>query len=545
MVGLTVPILSNPFLPVTATGGAKADILLWSSNTSYLAGEERISPDNKLFTCAISHTSGANFTIDKDAGKWTLIGDGSLTAAQVKTLYESNLDTNAFTNTEKTKLSNQSGTNTGDQDFSTNKTPERTTEAVAEYLFDVKRATLFNRLAITNVAIGNDISPDGLSLVYYDSTTKELVEKILTIPFDTTNITATNILSVSLQVGAGAGRAVKRSKDGTKLYLLCDSPDAVFQYTALTPFRLTGMLYANKSFSITQDTTPRGLTFGDDDKKMYIVGNTTKKMFQFTVVAGEMDAVTYDNISILLSGDSSPLEVRDCEADSVGFKIWYIEQNNVYQIDLLKQWDISSQTKTAPNHVIVFSLSGESGFHNGLSISADGRYLFNDGVTPNQILSFKISRPVSEYEKGRTLAALVTKSAGQEIPNNVTTSKVSWDVEQYDTFKLHDNVTNNSRLIASEDGLYRAEAMLGWDTNSSGKRAFAFQINGSGLHWIVYGPTSGASNPTRISGSKPFSLKKNDYVEVIPFQNSGGVPVSITLTGNDGSFFSLHKIGEL
>jgi len=45
----------------------------------------------------------------------TAIGD---TAAEIKTKYESNADTNVFTDAEKTNLGNQSGTNTGDQDLS-------------------------------------------------------------------------------------------------------------------------------------------------------------------------------------------------------------------------------------------------------------------------------------------------------------------------------------------------------------------------------------------------------------------------------------------
>jgi len=40
------------------------------------------------------------------------------TAAEIKTKYESNANTNAFTDAEKTNLGNQSGTNTGDQDIS-------------------------------------------------------------------------------------------------------------------------------------------------------------------------------------------------------------------------------------------------------------------------------------------------------------------------------------------------------------------------------------------------------------------------------------------
>ncbi len=40
------------------------------------------------------------------------------TASEIKTKYESNANTNAFTDSEKTNLGNQSGTNTGDQDLS-------------------------------------------------------------------------------------------------------------------------------------------------------------------------------------------------------------------------------------------------------------------------------------------------------------------------------------------------------------------------------------------------------------------------------------------
>jgi hypothetical protein len=40
------------------------------------------------------------------------------TDTEIKTAYENNADTNAFTDAEKIKLSNQSGTNTGDQDIS-------------------------------------------------------------------------------------------------------------------------------------------------------------------------------------------------------------------------------------------------------------------------------------------------------------------------------------------------------------------------------------------------------------------------------------------
>jgi hypothetical protein len=72
--------------------------------------------------------AGTFFTIEVEAGDslratidtptleahWTIV-QSNLTAASIKTQYESNADTNEFSDAEQTKLSNISGTNTGDE----------------------------------------------------------------------------------------------------------------------------------------------------------------------------------------------------------------------------------------------------------------------------------------------------------------------------------------------------------------------------------------------------------------------------------------------
>lgn len=81
-----------------------------------------------LYTVTVA---GTFYTVDVEVGdvliaeavdasteaEWTIVNK-NLDAASIKSSYESNSDTNAFTDSEKTLLSNQSGTNTGDQDLS-------------------------------------------------------------------------------------------------------------------------------------------------------------------------------------------------------------------------------------------------------------------------------------------------------------------------------------------------------------------------------------------------------------------------------------------
>jgi hypothetical protein len=59
-----------------------------------------------------------NLTVETAVPSGAVFTDTQLTDSEVKTAYENNANTNAFTDAEKTLLGNQSGTNTGDQDLS-------------------------------------------------------------------------------------------------------------------------------------------------------------------------------------------------------------------------------------------------------------------------------------------------------------------------------------------------------------------------------------------------------------------------------------------
>ena len=89
---------------------------------------------NKVTDTTDNITEGtAKFTTQADIDKLAGIeanATADQTAAEIKIAYESNADTNAFTDAEKTNLSNQSGTNTGDETTSSiqTKRPLKTIE---------------------------------------------------------------------------------------------------------------------------------------------------------------------------------------------------------------------------------------------------------------------------------------------------------------------------------------------------------------------------------------------------------------------------------
>ena len=57
----------------------------------------------------------------------------------------------------------------------------------------------------------------------------------------------------------------------------------MFQYTLTTGFNLSTASYADISFSVnSQDGTAIGLTFKPDGLKMYITGDSSKRIHQYT-----------------------------------------------------------------------------------------------------------------------------------------------------------------------------------------------------------------------------------------------------------------------
>lgn len=63
--------------------------------------------------------------------------------------------------------------------------------------------------------------------------------------------------------------------DGTKLYVIGTTGQAVFQYTLTTPWDITTRSYDSVSFSVASETTtPQCVVFGDGGTKFYILSNT-------------------------------------------------------------------------------------------------------------------------------------------------------------------------------------------------------------------------------------------------------------------------------
>jgi len=115
-----------------------------------------------------------------------------------------------------------------------------------------------------------------------------------------------------------------------------------------------------------------------------------------------------------------------------------------------------------------------------------------------------------------------------------STATATWvlydmDTELYDPYSaaMHDNSTNNSRIVAQETGLYRVEVQVRWAGTSGGIRALDVRKNAAGSQasgtrvLLRQQDSTGGGQITVMGGSKTEPLTAGDYCELFTRHEQG------------------------
>lgn len=148
--------------------------------------------------------------------------------------------------------------------------------------------------------------------------------------------------------------------------------------------------------------------------------------------------------------------------------------------------------------------------------------------------------------------AIATNVAGTSIPNN-TLTLVPMATEDVDTGTsydgaMHDNVTNNSRVVATTAGRYLIEARIAFAANATGRRVISVRKNAAGnpaggtQAFAVAAANPGVSDLAVCKDSVYQTLSANDYLEVFAIQASGGALTLDTAAGSN--YLHLRLVGN-
>ena len=244
-------------------------------------------------------------------------------------------------------------------------------------------------------------------------------------------------LSFSVTSQEISPRGMSFNSDGTKMFVLGWTTDTVYQYSLTNGFSLAAgnVTYDNISFSLSSPalTGPTDIAFNTDGTKMFVLGRSTDKVYQYSLTTGfDLSSVSYDNINFAtLSQDGNP---QSLAFNSDGTKMFMVgAANSVYQYSLTTGFDLSS----ASYNNISFDISTQSAYATGLTFGANGTKMFVACDTNDTVYQYSLTN-------GFSLAA-----------GNVTYDNISFDVTtQGDTpHEVEFNSAGTKMFILNRTGI--------------------------------------------------------------------------------------------
>lgn len=166
-------------------------------------------------------------------------------------------------------------------------------------------------------------------------------------------------------------------------------PTAPLGVTAGSAYSLNGARYESKSFSIlSQETAVEGVEFKTDGTKMYVIGQTSDAVFEYDLsTAWDVSTASYNSVSFSVSSQETlPRSVR-FKSDGTRMFVVGPSSDAVYQYDLSTAWDVSS----ASYNSVSFSVSSQEGTPNGMCFSADGTYMYITGQSGDDINQYSLT----------------------------------------------------------------------------------------------------------------------------------------------------------
>ena len=353
---------------------------------------------------------------------------------------------------------------------------------------------------------GMALSNDGTKLFTMGGSNGSVFQYSLSTAFD---LSTASYDSVSFSVASqdGAGRGITFNSLGTKMYLVGDLNNSVFQYSLSTAFDLSTASYDSVSFSIaSQETTPVGIAFNSSGTRLYIVGTTNDSVYQYTLsTAFDLSTASYSSVSFSVASQDTLPSGLSFNTDGSKMYIVGFTNDSVYQYTLSTAFDLS----TASYNNVSFSLASQDVAPYGISFNTDGSKMFFFGfgnqaifqystalttntldlssgsvfkITPTSDIEVQLSNPAaSGTSSGATLLLNGGSSAGYDL-GNAAYDSVSFSVAAQDATPYGMAFsTDGSKMYmvgAISDSVYQYSLSTAFDLSTVSYDSVSFSVAG-------------------------------------------------------------------
>ena len=353
------------YQPVHTT--ASIDSTYWTDINSMTADQAAgdgnvyyaISTDNRTTWTVIDNTDGERDIVRNNAGTWQYNSNGT---------YALETWTNATTNTELATLAEAME---GAVDLSNT--------------FDVSTAVYSQNFSVSgqdNDPTGIAFNSDGTKMFIVGDTGNDVNEYTLSIGFDVSTSVYSQNFSVASQ--DTSPRGITFNTDGTKMFLVGQQNDSVYEYTLSTGFDISTASFVDSLSVVGQESSPRAVVFNTSGSKMFIVGTSGEEVNEYTL-STEFDISTASFVDAFNVSAQETLPFG-LAFNTDGTKMFIVgaSGDDVNEYTLSTGFDVSTAS-----FVDSFSIASQETNPTGIAFSTDGSKMFilgNDGDDVNEYL---------------------------------------------------------------------------------------------------------------------------------------------------------------
>ena len=194
-------------------------------------------------------------------------------------------------------------------------------------------------------------------------------------------------------------RDVTFSNDGKKMFVIGNGGDDVDEYTLSEAFNISSAVFVD-SFSVaSEDIHPFGVRFNNDGSKMFIVGRANQKVFEYSLsVNFDVSEADYTGNSFDVSSEVTSIFLG--LAFSHDGTMMYVTDGqgtttrSVYQYSLNKSFDLSgggNLLRSAKTTADIETLTTNELEPNGIAFNKNGTRMFLVGTNGNDVNQYTLS----------------------------------------------------------------------------------------------------------------------------------------------------------
>lgn len=270
---------------------------------------------------------------------------------------------------------------------------------------------------------GPRFKSDGTKMYVCSRLTDDVVEYNLSTAWDISTASFSYALDVFSQ--ESEVRHVTFKPDGTYMYIVGNNADNVRRYDLSTAWDISTASIAQSKDVSAEDTAPVSVEFKSDGTKMFVLGQANDTIYEYALsTAWDITTASYSSVSFNVNAiDPTPVSMA-FKSDGTALFLLGNYTDRVFKFDLSTAWDLSTASFTYPTTNYV-SLAAQDNNIPSIVFKSDGTKALIIGQTADNILEYTLSTAweisTASYVQAFSIAAQDTNPVGIDAKPDGTT----------------------------------------------------------------------------------------------------------------------------